>query len=260
MSSRPRSIAMSDNTAFAPPGNAADLEEGVALTPKFDADGLVTCVTTDAGSGVVLMVAHMNGEALAKTIASGEAWYYSRSRRALWRKGEIVRPHPARRRDAYRLRPGCRLDQGRTGRQCLPYRPTLVLLSGGAARQGRRGQARIPRRTRVRSEYSLPDAITRPRRYGRYFFSSGVMTRSLPFDFPAAVILFQAAGLSGVFRDHEGFVISADRFAAFDAQPGVGQDFQPAGKIGLPHLSLSRFSLIKAPLGFPAVTASQIAK
>jgi phosphoribosyl-AMP cyclohydrolase len=80
---------MSDNTAFAPPGNAADLEEGVALTPKFDADGLVTCVTTDAGSGVVLMVAHMNGEALAKTIASGEAWYYSRSRRALWRKGEI---------------------------------------------------------------------------------------------------------------------------------------------------------------------------
>jgi len=80
---------MSDKTAFAPPGSAADLEEGVALTPKFDADGLVTCVTTDAGSGVVLMVAHMNGEALAKTIASGEAWYYSRSRRALWRKGEI---------------------------------------------------------------------------------------------------------------------------------------------------------------------------
>jgi phosphoribosyl-AMP cyclohydrolase len=79
---------MSDNTAFAPPGSAADLEEGVALTPKFDADGLVTCVATDAGSGAVLMVAHMNAEALAKTIASGEAWYYSRSRRALWRKGE----------------------------------------------------------------------------------------------------------------------------------------------------------------------------
>jgi phosphoribosyl-AMP cyclohydrolase len=88
MSFRPRSIAMSDNTAFAPPGSAADLEEGVALTPKFDADGLVTCVATDAGSGAVLMVAHMNAEALAKTIASGEAWYYSRSRRALWRKGE----------------------------------------------------------------------------------------------------------------------------------------------------------------------------
>jgi phosphoribosyl-AMP cyclohydrolase len=79
---------MSDPTAFAPPGTAADLEEGVALTPKFDADGLVTCVTTDAGSGEVLMVAHMNAEALAKTIATGEAWYFSRSRGKLWKKGE----------------------------------------------------------------------------------------------------------------------------------------------------------------------------
>ena len=79
---------MPDKTAFAPPGSAADLEEGAALTPKFDADGLVTCVTTDAGSGEVLMVAHMNAEALGRTIASGEAWYYSRSRRALWKKGE----------------------------------------------------------------------------------------------------------------------------------------------------------------------------
>jgi len=58
------------------------------LTPKFDADGLVTCVTTDATSGELLMVAHMNAEALAKTIESGEAWYFSRSRRKLWRKGE----------------------------------------------------------------------------------------------------------------------------------------------------------------------------
>jgi len=48
----------------------------------------VTCVATDAGSGDVLMVAHMNGEALRRTIASGEAWYFSRSRNALWRKGE----------------------------------------------------------------------------------------------------------------------------------------------------------------------------
>jgi phosphoribosyl-AMP cyclohydrolase len=77
-----------DNTPFAPPGTAADLEEGSALTPKFDADGLVTCVATDARSGEVLMVAHMNAEALAKTIATGQAWYYSRSRAALWRKGE----------------------------------------------------------------------------------------------------------------------------------------------------------------------------
>ncbi len=56
--------------------------------PKFDADGLITAVVTDAKSGDVLMVAHMNEEALRKTIASGDAWYYSRSRKALWRKGE----------------------------------------------------------------------------------------------------------------------------------------------------------------------------
>ena len=79
---------MSDKALFAPPGAAAALEEGSALTPKFDADGLVTCVATDARSGEVLMVAHMNAEALAKTIATGQAWYYSRSRAALWRKGE----------------------------------------------------------------------------------------------------------------------------------------------------------------------------
>jgi hypothetical protein len=48
----------------------------------------VTCVATDAATGDVLMVAHMNDEALRKTIASGEAWYFSRSRNALWRKGE----------------------------------------------------------------------------------------------------------------------------------------------------------------------------
>jgi phosphoribosyl-AMP cyclohydrolase len=63
-------------------------EEGLAFQPKFDASGLVTCVATDAASGDVLMVAHMNEEALRKTIASGEAWYFSRSRNALWRKGE----------------------------------------------------------------------------------------------------------------------------------------------------------------------------
>jgi phosphoribosyl-AMP cyclohydrolase len=63
-------------------------EEGLSFSPKFDASGLVTCVTTDAGSGEVLMVAHMNEDALRKTIATGEAWYFSRSRDALWRKGE----------------------------------------------------------------------------------------------------------------------------------------------------------------------------
>jgi phosphoribosyl-AMP cyclohydrolase len=65
-----------------------DRQEGLTLQPKFDASGLVTCVATDAATGDVLMVAHMNDEALRKTIASGEAWYFSRSRNALWRKGE----------------------------------------------------------------------------------------------------------------------------------------------------------------------------
>jgi phosphoribosyl-AMP cyclohydrolase len=65
-----------------------DREEGLKFQPKFDAAGLVTCVATDAASGEVLMVAHMNAEALRKTIESGDAWYFSRSRKALWRKGE----------------------------------------------------------------------------------------------------------------------------------------------------------------------------
>jgi phosphoribosyl-AMP cyclohydrolase len=65
-----------------------DAEEGLAFRPKFDANGLVTCVATDAASGEVLMVAHMNEEALRRTIATGEGWYYSRSRKSLWKKGE----------------------------------------------------------------------------------------------------------------------------------------------------------------------------
>jgi phosphoribosyl-AMP cyclohydrolase len=65
-----------------------DIEEGVTFAPRFDANGLVSAVVTDVRTGDVLMVAHMNEEALRKTIASGEAWFYSRSRKALWKKGE----------------------------------------------------------------------------------------------------------------------------------------------------------------------------
>ena len=80
---------MPDNISpFAVRGSTGEVEEGAAFAPKFDADGLVTCVATDARSGDVLMVAHMNAQALQQTIATGEAWYFSRSRRALWRKGE----------------------------------------------------------------------------------------------------------------------------------------------------------------------------
>jgi phosphoribosyl-AMP cyclohydrolase len=66
----------------------SDIEDSLTLQPRYDAAGLVTCVATDAATGEVLMVAHMNEEALRKTIATGDAWYYSRSRQALWRKGE----------------------------------------------------------------------------------------------------------------------------------------------------------------------------
>jgi phosphoribosyl-AMP cyclohydrolase len=73
---------------FAAPGAKAELEEGTALTPRFGPDGLITCVTTDAETGELLMLAHMNAEALSKTIETGEGWYWSRSRGELWHKGE----------------------------------------------------------------------------------------------------------------------------------------------------------------------------
>lgn len=73
---------------FSTPGPKADLEEGVTLTPRFGPDGLITAVTSDAQSGDLLMVAHMNAEALRLTIETGEAHYWSRSRQALWHKGD----------------------------------------------------------------------------------------------------------------------------------------------------------------------------
>jgi phosphoribosyl-AMP cyclohydrolase len=68
--------------------NASEIEEGLGFAPQFGADGLITAVVTDVQSSDVLMVAHMNAQAVAKTIETGEAWYYSRSRRKLWKKGE----------------------------------------------------------------------------------------------------------------------------------------------------------------------------
>jgi phosphoribosyl-AMP cyclohydrolase len=78
------------STLFADPTalSHADLEEGTLFAPKFDAHGLVTAVAQEAGSNRVLMVAHMNAEALRLTIETGEVHYYSRSRNRLWKKGE----------------------------------------------------------------------------------------------------------------------------------------------------------------------------
>ncbi len=72
---------------FEEPGSKQSLEEGERLTPRFGPDGLLTCVTTDAATGELLMVAHMDRDALARTIETGEAWYWSRSRGELWHKG-----------------------------------------------------------------------------------------------------------------------------------------------------------------------------
>ncbi|MGY6708072.1 MAG: phosphoribosyl-AMP cyclohydrolase [Rhizobiaceae bacterium] len=71
-----------------PPRDKAALEEGVAFCPRFDANGLVTAVVTDADDGTLLMVAHLNAEALAFTLDTGIAHYWSRSRGELWKKGE----------------------------------------------------------------------------------------------------------------------------------------------------------------------------
>lgn len=79
----------SDTTSqFAPRGSIQEIEHGDAFMPKFDADGLIPAIVTDAKDGAVLMFAWMNAEALALTIETGLAHFYSRSRRKLWKKGE----------------------------------------------------------------------------------------------------------------------------------------------------------------------------
>lgn len=65
----------------------SEREGGAVFSPRFGADGTITCVTVDADSGEVLMVAHMNAESLSRTIQTGEGWYWSRSRAELWHKG-----------------------------------------------------------------------------------------------------------------------------------------------------------------------------
>ena len=66
----------------------AKLEESTAFEPRFGPDGLIVAAATEATTGRLLMIAYMNAEALEATISSGQAHYWSRSRKALWRKGE----------------------------------------------------------------------------------------------------------------------------------------------------------------------------
>lgn len=78
----------SDKTfAFAKPGSKTELEAGLAFTPKFDRDGLIAAIATEVTTGDVLMFAYMNAEALALSIETGIAHFWSRSRASLWKKG-----------------------------------------------------------------------------------------------------------------------------------------------------------------------------
>jgi phosphoribosyl-AMP cyclohydrolase len=73
---------------FPPRGSGAEIEHGQTLQPKFDADGLIAAIVTDAASGAVLMFAWMNPDALRLSLDTGIAHFWSRSRGRLWRKGE----------------------------------------------------------------------------------------------------------------------------------------------------------------------------
>jgi len=73
---------------FAERGTKKTIEDGAYLAPKFDRDGLIVAVVTDHATNEVLMVGYMNAEALKRTIETGEAWYWSRSRNSFWKKGE----------------------------------------------------------------------------------------------------------------------------------------------------------------------------
>jgi phosphoribosyl-AMP cyclohydrolase len=116
----------------------AALEEGSAFTPRFDANGLIVCVTVEAGTREILMVAYMNQLALDKTIETGVAHYWSRSRNALWRKGDTS----GQVQRVVSLSVDC--DQDAQG---LPHRPQILLLPDALDR-GRRAPAGVRRLTR----------------------------------------------------------------------------------------------------------------
>ena len=130
--------------AFPVAASKQELEEGRVLAPRFGADGLVTAVAADAETGEVLMVAHMNAEALARTLCDRRGLVLVALARRALAQGRDERPGPERRRGARRLRPGRRPPQGprRRRRRLLPHRPALVLLSSGGERLCRREERR----------------------------------------------------------------------------------------------------------------------
>jgi phosphoribosyl-AMP cyclohydrolase len=81
-------MTLPDPAPFPPPTTTAEVELGTLLQPKFGPDGLIPCITVDQATNEVLMFAHMNAEALAQTIRTGTAAFWSRSRNKIWVKGE----------------------------------------------------------------------------------------------------------------------------------------------------------------------------
>lgn len=136
--------------------------DDVAFTPRFNAEGLLPVVVTDAVTGMVLMLAWMNAEALSKTISTGEAWYWSRSRRSLWHKGETS----GRTHEVTELRIDCdqdalllRVRVGGDGRSCHTGRTTCFY------RALTRGPAGVDLR-QDRPQVDAPDRETAAGRVG----------------------------------------------------------------------------------------------
>jgi phosphoribosyl-AMP cyclohydrolase len=109
------------------PGDGDSIEERLHFTPRFDSAGLITCVTVRAGDGEVLMVAHLNAEALRLTLETGVVHYWSRSRGKLWRKGDTS----GQTQRLVELRVDCdqdvllaRVEVGGDGGACHTGRPT----------------------------------------------------------------------------------------------------------------------------------------
>ena len=136
---------MSAPPMFEPPATKRELEEGLRLTPHLNGGGLLAAVATDADTGEVLMLAWMNAEALARTIETGEAHFWSRSRQRLWRKGEesgntleVVEMRTDCDQDAVWMRVRMRGQQAacHTGHRTCFYRRIPVGGGAGAASAG----------------------------------------------------------------------------------------------------------------------------
>lgn len=129
--------------AFPAPGDRDALEEGARFTPRFDRDGLIAAIAVDDADGVVLMLAWMNAEALSRTLETGIAHYWSRSRNALWRKGDtsgqlqsVVDIRTDCDQDAVLLRVRVGGDGGacHTGRRSCFYRSVATTANGPGLR------------------------------------------------------------------------------------------------------------------------------